>query len=138
MQYIRTKDGRIGIISSVQEYNGPYPTHFFVRFPNDKEIHDYNHLHIVKQADTIKELCDEYIIVQSNGKYHTSHSNSFMKDYINAFIKQTKVFENGSMVYIKDIVGAIWITDAKSIPTLKPVAKMKGVLPNGEIDWELI
>ena len=62
MKYIRTKDGKIGKVISVRDYNGPIPTFYHVQFANDKEIYSDYELNIIAKADTIEELCDEFVL----------------------------------------------------------------------------
>ena len=69
---------------------------------------------VIKTADTIEELCDMFVY-----KYQV----------FAPIVERAKVICED----ITQVFGAIW-TDKGLIY----VAKMKGVLPNGEIDWELL
>ena len=125
MKYIRTKDGRIGFVSSVKDYNGGKPTHFFVRFNNDNEVYGCEELDIITQADTIEELSDYW-------DFYSSIYNKYQ-------IKEIWLY---TITQIKNMLEEKYIRDVKlAIRTDKGliyVAKMKGILPNGEIDWELL
>lgn len=76
----------------------------------------------IKQADTVEELCD-WLVFKLNGE-------------IKALYKSWDIAlqcEGNHIAIYKDIYGAI-DTDEGLIYK----AKMKGFLPNGEIDWELL
>lgn len=79
----------------------------------------------IKQANTIPELCDEFVVIHKelNGSHTVHRYNGLGKSE----------YEAGNDVY-----GAIWTKGEHDEPILKSVAKMKGILPNGEIDWELL
>ena len=84
MEYIRTKD-------TIKLFNGPY--------------HGYE---LDRQADTIEELCDEYV------HYENKHC---------CVVGDVEAREMATANY-GTIYGAIWVFDGKGVPTLKPVAKM--------------
>ena len=92
------------------------------------EIMKWKETYIKKEADTIEELCDRCVVV-----YQYSQE-PFVKTFYEAKedIEQwkRKIRSNNPVVAI---YGAIWTEWG-----LKYVAKTKGVLPNGEIDWELL
>ena len=133
MKYIRTKDGRLF-------KGGNYG--FGVGMP----YKNYD----VKVTDTVPELCD--VIICGNKLFYPLTSNrvgnEFNWEEINRFrssvcmseeeynkIKETiNAFES----YFWNVYGAIWTTGEHDEPILKSVAKMKCILPNGEIDWELL
>lgn len=79
---------------------------------------------IIKQADTIEELCDEFVVAYEDGARIVYGDLEWAKVKAKASLE----LGNKSIIY-----GAIW-TDKGLIYK----AKMKGVLPNGEIDWELL
>ena len=95
MKYIRTKDGRIidlvaykenGVINNgikfVNKINGSY---FFVQQDN-----------ILKQADTIEGLCDEFVV--------KAYISSYPQIYHSVDLKELNEFrEKDTIVY-----GAIW------------------------------
>ena len=58
MKYIRTKNGRIGKVISVRDYNGPKPLVFYANISG--EIYSNFELGDVQFADTIEELCDGF------------------------------------------------------------------------------
>lgn len=108
MKYIRTKDGRIykiwkdtGIDSFVAEgeittRNGDYIGSFkgFVPVGYDK---------VIAQADTIEDLCDEFVAKKDNSKPFV--------------IKRYEIYSNLQFGFI--IYGAVWVG-----PDLHAVAKM--------------
>lgn len=111
MKYIRTKEK-------------------IMEIPEDKQ--HLRFLQDFKQADTIEELCDEFVSITEDltpeilvPKYISP------KDTLEIAWKNR--FED-EMCYKNVVIkGAIW-TDKGLIYK----AKMKGILPNGEIDWELL
>lgn len=118
MKYIRTKSGYIfdkenldmTFHGSQEEYN------FWKQYLRAEHLNQHYFLadKILKEANTIEELCDEFIEV-GNGKPFLSEVRFKHWD------KQTKNILNkqGTEVY-----GAIWILDYNGSPTLKSVAKM--------------
>ena len=74
---------------------------------------------ILKQADTIEELVDVYILKDIETGYCGVMSKETMEHSINP-----------GTAYGREFYGAIWVIDEKGIPTLKPVAKInkEGVL----------
>lgn len=87
---------------------------------------------IIKQADTIEELCDERVL--SHYFKETDYT-----DYKVLPKSQWDIMAQSVSLRLKEKItdinylGAIW-TDKGLIY----VTKMKGILPNGEIDWELL
>lgn len=93
----------------------------------------YGYGEIIKQADTIEELYDEFVSVNKESKNHSlieieKDGNRYVTNKITRWIE---TLENKLKRF--DIYGAIWTNKG-----LIYVTKMKGVLPNGEIDWELL
>ena len=117
MKYIRTKDGRIGKVISVRDYNGSIPTFYRVQFAKDKEIYNNYELDIITKADTIEELCDEFVI-------KPSFSKPFLHDEDKQSLKSVK--QKAIEIGCFEIFGAIW-TDKGLIY----VAKMN---PKGELE----
>ena len=89
MKYIRTKDGRI--IDLERKVNGYDFVHLEENQLEDgnwggwywySEEYDYElecrDIEIIKQADTIKELCDLYVCVEPNGNHTILPSNSII------------------------------------------------------------
>lgn len=112
MKYIRTKDGVYNeitykvakeFVSIIEEEQAKIMSTTKTNFS------------IINQADTIEELCDEFVaIYDEKPHFHC--------------LERAIQYADDNKVY-----GAIW-TDKGLIY----VAKMKGILPNGEIDWELL
>lgn len=131
MKYIRTKDNifetsRLPLERFSIELTKMIDKQVGLPSPHIEEIE------IIKQADTIEELCDEFVSITEDlapeilvPKYISP------KDTLEIAWKNR--FED-EMCY-KNVItfGAIW-TDKGLIYR----AKMKGILPNGEIDWELL
>ena len=119
MRYIRTTDGRISYLhrepnEKAADYEMLTSTGF-VTYCNKDEV--------VEVADNVEELCDEFVVV-------SSLCRSLLNENEQQDIKRFAKSNNG--------YGAIWIKGEHGEPILKSVAKMKGFLPNGEIDWELL
>ena len=123
MRYIRTEDGRI---CKVPNKTG------IILYDNDKLLIDTTKKGqtciygiVEKQADNIEELCDEFVIkvnVHNIVLHDLDSALSYVKDYKNHELTKDYI-----------IYGAIWTDEG-----LIYKAKMKGILPNGEIDWELL
>ena len=107
MKYIRTKEG-IYIQCKLKGYENCYC------LPSNTNITKKEDLVIFKQADNLKELCDEFVF------------------------NETLIYDETEMKWLVsqgcEVYGCIWTSKG-----LIYVAKMKGVLlPNGEIDWQLL
>ena len=98
MKYIRTKD-RIVELKKMTI--------------NDKLTDDYIH---EKVADTIEELCDEFILVNEYRFRKPKTATELEKD----FDEMKSFYTNKN----DKIYGAIWTYDSNGVPTLKPVAKI--------------
>jgi len=116
MKYVRTKDG---IIPDRDKYL------------RDLDIEQYS-MYMqgqLREADTIEELCDEFVYKYVNPFFpNDKPSYELVSDMTLENMRLTMEMTSGATFY-----GAIW-TDKGLIYK----AKMKGVLPNGEIDWELL
>lgn len=117
--YIRTENGIYELKDNMSIENAVYylfgkfeKTNKKHLFRNDKDLGE-----VVKQADTIEQLCDEFVIVR-NGERPT-----ILLNYDNLSLLKARVVKDNQKVY-----GAIW-TDIG----LKYIAKM-----NGEGELELI
>lgn len=93
MKYIRTKDGIYEYTSHSKAFDGVYTT-----------TRDINHLilykEIVKQANTIEELCDEFVVVQKD-----------FRDLLNAdthCLQTLKRYYEINKIEVLGIYGAIW------------------------------
>lgn len=107
MEYIRTK---------YNVYEKEYIKHD--ELLNTYYYHDcvIGNIEIIKQANTIEELCDVYIIKGEFGIYTVS-----FKELDEHAMGQTKeMLLSGQL----EAYGAIWIIDSDGAPTLKPVAKV--------------
>lgn len=83
---------------------------------------------IIKQADTIPELCDAYVITSKQGHIYDSYG-----DYGYELKEVLPQAREECPDEDWDLYGCILVDGI-----IKQVAKMKGVLSNGEIDWELL
>ena len=86
----------------------------------------------LKIADTIEELCDEFVI------HNPNNDGDWFPKY---FVYKNRIEDlfTESMIKLQkekniEVFASIWLEDG----TLKSVAKMKGILSNGKIDWELL
>ena len=86
MKYIRTKD-------RVCAYDEFINSDYYLIFGEEE---------IVKQADTIEELCDVFVGVDENGEHHT-HTDS-----VNDLIHMTYDILH---VTLTTIYGEIWVND---------------------------
>ena len=118
MKYIRTKDAVYEVIETYINNAIPYENQIEHRTkPRYEKI--WNKL-IIKQADTIEELCDEFVWISVdsvNNEYHNRKANEYG-------LRTNKMQVNSPQ--IKSIYGAIW-TDKGLIY----VAKMG---KNGELE----
>lgn len=130
MKYIRTKD-RIREI--IEDFGNSCNVKSI--FPKGRPSIDnftvVRGVMFAPRADTIEELFDEVVMVRNDEKIKPQLLRDWDKDDFSSFEKRLKTTNT-------QICGSIWVINNHSVPTLKPVAKMKGVLPNGEIDWELL
>lgn len=122
-KYVRTKDGRIietEDFIAIKEYN---------KFMTEGTIYKYDseEVEIVKQADTIEELCD-FII----------YDNDIFWNKIYTFSNNSKEIQNSSRridinqeSIKKGIYYAIWTKGENKEPILKSVAKLN---ENGELE----
>ena len=81
MKYIRTKDGRI--------VKHPHP---------NAEVFTFRY-EILKQADTVEELCDEFVWVSIENEYHNRKANEYS-------LRTSRMQVNSPQM--KTIYGAIW------------------------------
>lgn len=110
MKYIRTTDG-------IYETTKENDIAFMVKGNRGYEISKLKD-RVLKQADTIKELCDAIAYINNDKiKVYPTYSVAPEEDY----------------KYNDAIYGCILTKEGLIFK-----AKMKGVLPNGEIDWELL
>ena len=124
MRYIRTKDGRITTLKDELMDN---PGLWIL---GGKE-------NILEIVDTIEDLFDEFRGIWIN--YYESEKKDAHEEY--HYDKEKNVFYNDFEELTPEAViekfdifyGAIWTNSG-----LIYKAKMKGILPNGEIDWELL
>ncbi len=121
MKYIRTKDIEEGIgeLDELMEIAKIFEI-------KDADAILYLNSITVKQANTIPELCDAIIYFEDDGKPETT-------EYFGNMITFKGKIEFLKKMGHKDFKLGIW-TDKGLIYE----AKMKGILPNGEIDWELL
>ena len=116
MKYIRTKDGVYELVDTYYSFVNGVETYMYDDNGRGVEINSHQ---ILKQSDSIEELCDEIVILR-NGERPT-----ILLNYDNLPLLKARVVKDNQKVY-----GAIW-TDTG----LKYVAKLndKGEL---ELIWE--
>jgi len=120
MKYIRTYDDIISFYGVGEDRITDYPEEKFLYISGKNSTLYWRKIQYVKQADTIKELCDEFVVADRDthrGRY-TVRDDSDLKE----------IYEK-----IGDIFGAIWITGEQGEPILKSVAMM-----NEEGELELL
>ena len=104
-KYLRTNEGKIYVRNDLHQSkeligNVLVDKNGWCIYPND----------IIKQADTIEELCDEFVVEH--------------KDKIHVINKTHKIALIGIWLKNKDMVyGAIWIKGSNGEPILKTVTK---------------
>lgn len=127
MQYIRTKTGVYEVLRK-SETNKSYIT-----AKSGFVIHKDN---VIKQADNLEELFDEFVYKKEKISIDINKKEPYLS-YALIEIDDSTPFYTRRLVRLEELTepvfGAIW-TDKGLIFK----AKMKGVLPNGEIDWELL
>ncbi len=135
MKYIKLKSGKI-----IDNTKGEYIVKEMLNRDNDRlmivakpeHIHE-NYVDVEdafpfeEQADTIEELVDKYSISYDGGNYFDILDDCPIKTNIETGFYKSIGKEN-PIVY-----GGILTNKG-----LIYVARLKGVLPNGEIDWELL
>ena len=132
-KYIRTKDGiydfhKITIIKYMEKYFVcPIRNETFDQHRINEHLYIKEKYEIIKNADTIEELCDCFVKIKRKRGCKDFILKHDFRDL--PLLKEQYVKYPDSPVY-----GAIHIEDKGLIY----VAKMKGVLLNGEIDWELL
>ena len=113
MKYIRTKDGKI---YEVVDNNGTWTTNQISKDIVEKALNGNKYfkddIQIIKQADTIEELCDEFVAKKDYGKPFV--------------IKRFEIHSNLQFGFT--IYGAIWVG-----ADLHSVAKM-----NNKGEFELL
>ena len=121
MKYIRTKDR---VFKAREEFCKGY----YDKFGNPVFFED-----VIKQSDTIEELMDGFWWEDDFYKAPIFISNyQFVLDRVQNWVESDKKLSTTEFARI-NIYASIY---AKGKGWLH-VAKMKGILPNGEIDWEL-
>ena len=115
MKYIRTKDGIVENTIITNKKMGDWAFLPFIQPVYESDI--------VEQADTIEELCDEFVAVVENGLHNLIGSEL-------KYRLRNKENNAGILEYLKKlntkIMGAIWTDDG-----LKYVAKIND---NGELE----
>ena len=104
MKYIRTKDGRV--IDTNGALDSQPTNHNLMRFksPNGQKQITIKMNNVIKQADTIEELCDAFIMNSNNSRfcaYHTHH-------YYQTFNEAKDFFKKYPELTSKEVYGAIW------------------------------
>lgn len=130
MRYIRTEKN--GIVD--REYPNCFKSHGDNgRYVVDKLTEEknlelwllYNHDSIIKESDTIEELCDSVVV-----KYSYESLPKPIETLQNNKLQMINALKDNKDVQWINL--AIWTNKG-----LTYVAEMKGILSNGEIDWKL-
>ena len=115
MRYIKTKDG----IYEFRELVG-FETYLVAKSNEDSaSLYQIEQKDIINKSDIIEELFDEFVLDGMLGIIFVSLKLCL------AFMEERKMK--------RDVYGSI-----RTEKGIIYVAKMKDVLPNGEIDWELL
>lgn len=128
MKYIRTKDEIWEIMEIKSDYEKTY-----YHCKHNLIGKRFEEINIIKQADTIKELCDEFILFdKDNLVYVPIDIDFYSKEYIfkyadGDYTEMTKIADTD------EIYAAIWTKGNKGEPILKSVAKL-----NDKKELELI
>ena len=109
MKYIRTKDG----IYELEKYKEKY--HYF---KVNGSVYKIQKINECKQADTIKELCDECVIISKYAKKPKIMSFYEAEYFINNYVNKIKSADPIIAIY-----GAIWVQLPNGAWRLEPVAK---------------
>ena len=129
-KYFRTKDGRL---FKVHEYESRRLRVNIAYWSKPMHLSIMRKDEILKEADTVEELCDECFITDDdkNNIYGTKiHCSNF--HYARNGDEDDS--ENAQKPYEKyTFYGFIWVILPNGAPRLEPVAKM-----NKEGDWELL
>ena len=126
MKYIKTKDGIYDKVDEMLVLASMPPKYMLKK--NGVYV-GYEQCQKCILADTIEELFDEFVITSKN--FQTPLTESVIDCKIKDILEVARIVEG-------QIYGAIWIKGEHDEPILKSVAKMKGILPNGKVDWELL
>ena len=132
MRYIRLKDGRVLDTldergTAISQTRKQCDFEDFVVVQNRLGDFAIPKTEIVKQANTIKKLCDELIIKNPNvNEKFYSIVFVYQGAWKNILNKKHAKFCTSRDIYEHDveIFGAIWVIDSNGVPTLKPVSKM--------------
>ena len=103
MKYIRTKDGIMKIDFEIET---ELPIMIGIH-TEECEIGEYRGIEVLKQADTIEELCDEYVIYAEDYGYFNPAiiHRHWVFDTIEEVKEQIELIETGIE---RIIYGAIW------------------------------
>ena len=108
MKYIRTKDGRIYATDNIRKKEG-----CVVYYPIKGSGVGFEDREIINQADTIEELCDEFV---DTSELKTTNTGGWLYDEFNAKNKCLVYYENDERKTmplnefddLSKIYGAIW------------------------------
>ena len=114
MKYVRTKDGRIHCF--LGKNKDEFGFYYLDTNKEDKYRCDNNYYRDCKEADTIEELCDEFILVAPYRFRRPKTATELEKDF-----EEMKYFYTNKN---DTIYGAIWIELDNGAMRLEPVAKM--------------
>ena len=110
MKYIRTKEG----IIDLGKISLPY-----LIVDKYMDFNSQGRFEIIKQADSIEELCDEFVIIYKNGYINQFKANQMANDVqtTNEFVKENylRFHKEG---HIANVYGAIW-TDKGLVYVIK-------------------
>lgn len=120
-RYIRTKDGIYELQKTKSGEKYLVKTNELIPEWNTEKYE------VIRQADTVPELCDAFVIVTKDGEKHTYYS------YERYVLAMAACEEEGIEV---EAYGAIWTEGDENEPILRSVAKRKTT--EGKEDLELL
>lgn len=153
MKYARTIDDRIPIVRIIKKPDVDTVVRFFDRedigFKSDEIVAVdapgfgttcIRKKHIVKQADAIEELFDEYVLESKDHTYQSllvKSDRSDKRSFAESFTEDVKDgWRSYCSTYLQsgyEIYGAVIVRGEHDEPILKPAAKM-----TEEGEWELL
>lgn len=136
--FIRTKDGRVFYAKKkskkdVELANDNLHWEAIPKGCNDYFTLDYEDDEIIKIANTIEKLCDEFVIDFGKTNYPTTNRYKRYADFEN-LKKEIEDREKNFYRYLNIdfiVYGAIWIDGENDEPILKSIAKMNN---RGELE----
>ena len=116
MKYIRTKNGIYEVADVTKDLTAG-KTRYFCKTKNNSIMLVVDETNVIKQANTIVELCDEVFLG------HKKQDKYYQFPYIWCFLMPIKVHQSYNEKKY-DYYGAIWVKGEFGEPILKSVARV--------------